>query len=86
MRRLVVALAVIVGLLALEQPAVAASTLKDPDRVRYRSSNDTYCFSRLIYLVNKRTGQVVDRYYPNVIVARGTKNIITAYPSSSQCA
>lgn len=59
--------------------------LKDPDRVRYRSSNDTYCFSRLIYLVNKSNGKVVDTYYPNVVVARGTKNIITAYPSGSQC-
>lgn len=59
--------------------------LKDPDRVTYRSSNDTYCFSRLINLVNDRTGQVVDRYYPNVVVAHVSKNIITAFPSSSQC-
>ena len=60
--------------------------LKDADRIRYRSSNDTYCFSRQIDLVNDRTGQVVDHYFPNVVVARVTKNIITASPSSSQCA
>lgn len=59
--------------------------LKDPDRVTYRSKNDTYCFSRKINLVNKRTNQVVGAYYPNVVVARGTKNIITAIPASSQC-
>lgn len=32
-----------------------------------------------------RTGQVVDRYDPNVVIAHGTMNIITAYPSSGQC-
>ncbi len=59
--------------------------LMDPDRVTYRSSNDTYCFSRLINLVNRSNGQVVDHYYPNVVIAHVTKNIITAFPSSSQC-
>lgn len=59
--------------------------LKDPDRIRYRSSNDTYCYSRLIYLVDERTGKVVGSYYPNVVVARVTKNVITAIPSSAQC-
>lgn len=59
--------------------------LKDPDRVRYRSSNDTYCFSRQIDLVNNRTGQVVDHYFHTVVVARVTKNILTAWPGSAQC-
>ena len=60
--------------------------LKDPNRIRYRSSNDTYCFSRQINLVNDRTGQVVDHYFPNVVVGRVTKNIITAWPAGTQCA
>lgn len=59
--------------------------LKDPDRVVYRSSNDTYCFSRKLLLINNNNGQVVGSYYPNVAIARGSKNIITAIPTSSQC-
>ncbi len=59
--------------------------LKDPDRVTYRSGNDTYCFSREILLINNNNGQVVDSYFPNVVVARVSKNIITAFPSSRQC-
>jgi hypothetical protein len=59
--------------------------LSDPDRITYRVSNDTYCFSRLINLVNRSNGQVVDHYYPNVVIAHVTRNIITAYPSSTQC-
>ncbi|MEV4480014.1 hypothetical protein [Micromonospora coxensis] len=59
--------------------------LSDPDAVTYRKSNDTYCFSREIYLVDKRTGRVVAYRYPNVSIAAKSKNIITAYPAGAQC-
>ncbi|WP_147376253.1 hypothetical protein [Micromonospora radicis] len=62
-----------------------AVALSDPDRVTYRQSNDTYCFSREIYLVDKRTGRIVAYRYPNVSIAAVSKNIITAFPASAQC-
>lgn len=58
---------------------------KDPDKVTYRGSNDTYCYSRKINLVNEDTGEVVGNYYPNVAIARVSKRIITAIPASAQC-
>jgi hypothetical protein len=62
-----------------------AVALSDQDRVTYRQSNDTFCFSREIYLVDKRTGNVVAYRYPRVVVAAESKNIITAYPASTHC-
>lgn len=56
--------------------------LRDPDRVTYRSSNDTFCFQRLIYLVNEDTGEVVGQRNVAVVVARVSKNIITAFPAT----
>lgn len=58
---------------------------KDPDKVTYRGSNDTYCYSRKINLVNEDNGEVVGSYYPNVAIARVSKRIITAIPASAQC-
>jgi hypothetical protein len=58
---------------------------KDPDKVTYRGSNDTYCYSRKINLVNEDNGQVVGNYYPNVAIARVSKRIITAVPAGAQC-
>jgi hypothetical protein len=62
-----------------------AVALSDHDRVTYRQSNDTFCFSREIYLVDFRTGKVVAYKYPNVVVAAQSKNVITAFPSSEHC-
>lgn len=59
--------------------------LKDPDKVTYRAENETFCFSRIIYLINKKTGRTVGHTYPNVSVSAGNKNVITAYPAGSQC-
>jgi hypothetical protein len=61
-----------------------AAALSDPDKVRYRSDNDTFCHSREIYLYDNRTRRYVRSSFPNVPVAHVTKNIITAWPSSSQ--
>jgi hypothetical protein len=62
-----------------------AAALNDPDKVRYRSDNDTFCYSREVYLYDNRTRKYVRSSFPNVPVAHVTKNIITAWPSSSQC-
>lgn len=60
-----------------------AETLLYPASATYVSSNDTYYYKRQIQLRDKSTGKVVAVKYVNVIVARATQNIITAYPSSS---
>jgi hypothetical protein len=62
-----------------------SAALIDPDVTAYSQRNDTFCYSRLIYLADNRTGKVVGEKTPNVIVASRTKNIITAYPSNTQC-
>ncbi|MFC8800777.1 hypothetical protein ACFT2C_23860 [Promicromonospora sp. NPDC057138] len=59
--------------------------LSDPDKITYRASNDTFCYSRKILLVDNRTNEVVGSYYPMVSVARVSHRIITAYPSGTQC-
>lgn len=55
-------------------------TLRDPDRGTYRSDNDTFCYQRLIYLVDNRTKRTVGTATVRVVVARRSHNIITAIP------
>jgi hypothetical protein len=62
-----------------------AVVLSDPDVVSYRRSNDTYCFSREIYLIDKRTGRVAATKKPKVAIAAVSKNVITAYIPNSGC-
>jgi hypothetical protein len=62
-----------------------AIALLDPDVVGYRRANDTYCASRMIYLINKRTGQVASKKVVRVSFASVSKNVITAYIGDSQC-
>lgn len=62
-----------------------AIALIDPDVVTYRKQNDTYCFSREIYLLDKRTKRVVATKKPNIAVAAKSKNIITAFIPNSHC-
>lgn len=52
----------------------------DPDVVK--SSRGKTCFSRVIYLVNRRTNQTVRKAIVRMIVSNSTHNIITAYPGS----
>lgn len=59
--------------------------LRDPDKITYRASNDTFCYSRKILLIDNRTKETVGSYYPKVSVARASHRIITAYPSGAQC-
>jgi hypothetical protein len=61
------------------------SAFRDPDWVTYRAQNDTFCYTHIIYLVNKRTGQVRGTSRPRTVIGRVTKNIITSYPSSGGC-
>ncbi|MFI5953438.1 hypothetical protein [Cryptosporangium sp. NPDC051539] len=62
-----------------------ATILGDPDKVTYSTRAKTYCFSRVIYLVDKNTGRTVSTSIPRVAVAESTKRIITAFPSKEQC-
>jgi hypothetical protein len=62
-----------------------AAALRDPDATAYDQGRDTFCYSRLILLINNRTGQQVGTRTPNVIIAGATKNIITAFPTNVQC-
>jgi hypothetical protein len=59
--------------------------LKAPQSTTYRAKNDTYCYSRKLYLVRRRDGKVVGTRTPHVVVARMSKNIITAFPNNKQC-
>jgi hypothetical protein len=61
------------------------AVLIDPDRATYARRNDTFCLSRVILLVNNRTGRVVGTRTPHVIVGARTKNIVTAFPEDKQC-
>jgi hypothetical protein len=56
------------------------NALRDPDRVKYRSDNDTFCFQRLFYLLNRKTGRPAGTMTVSVVVAQDSKNIITAFP------
>lgn len=58
--------------------------LKNPYYVTYRKSNDTYCYGRTIYLLNKKTLQRVGQYEATVIIGHNTQNIITAYPPNKR--
>lgn len=62
-----------------------ATVLRDPDRVTYNARNDTYCYSRLVYLERKADRRVVGDRTPNVVVGAGNSNIITAFPSNYNC-
>lgn len=59
--------------------------LSDPDSITYSQRNDTFEYCRIAYLVNLRTGNVVDEMYPRVIIGVSTSNIITAYPTRKLC-
>lgn len=62
-----------------------AASLFQPDFVSYRTENDTFCFSTLIVLKDNKTHQVVDQFYPHVVVGHKTENIITSYPDTKPC-
>lgn len=60
---------------------------KDPDRWSDAGGGKS-CRSRLVYLVNKNTGQVVRRQIVkqiSVFKGANSSDIITAYPTSAQC-
>lgn len=60
-------------------------SLSDPDLVTYRSDNDTFCYDRLMLLVDKRSGETVgDSRGKTVVIARNG-DILTAYPGQGRC-
>jgi hypothetical protein len=62
-----------------------AIVLIDPDKVTYDPKRHTFCLSRLIYLVNKRTGQTIGTKIPRVAIRQKDARVITAFPTNSQC-
>lgn len=62
-----------------------AATLIDPDQTTYRSTNDGFCYSRQIYLINNRTGKTVSILTPNIVIGLTSLNVITAIPKHQQC-
>lgn len=57
------------------------SNTSDPDVTRHRARTGKTCFSRLIYLVNTRTNQVVRTAVVRMVVS-SKNNIITSYPGA----
>lgn len=54
----------------------------DPDRYSHRGGKS--CYSRVLYLRNIRTNQVVRKQIFKMIVS-GSNNIITSYPTGTHC-
>lgn len=52
----------------------------DPTRTVYRSSNDTWCYQRFLYLVNRSTGQTVGSMTVAAVVGRTNLRVITSFP------
>ncbi|MFV2177886.1 hypothetical protein ACFHW2_29165 [Actinomadura sp. LOL_016] len=55
----------------------------DPDR--WNRSGGKSCYSRVLYLRNIRTNQVVRKQIFKMIVGSSSKNIITSYPAGTHC-
>jgi hypothetical protein len=62
-----------------------AEALRQPERVTFRANNNTFCYSREIYLVNKVRGLIVNVTYPNVVIRAQDGGIITAFLAGEQC-
>jgi hypothetical protein len=62
-----------------------SEALKNPQAITFRAPNNTFCYSREIYLVNKVTGAIVNVTYPNVVLRAQDGVIITAFPAGAQC-
>lgn len=62
-----------------------ASALSDPDKMSVKTNNegkkDRLCYSREIFLYDKRSGRIVGSTHATVIVRLYDMDIITAYPS-----
>jgi hypothetical protein len=59
--------------------------LANPQVVTYRADNDTFCYSREIFLWNKVRGIRVDVFQPNVVVSAQHQHIITVIPTNKPC-
>ena len=57
--------------------------LRNPDIYRYKVENNTYCFSRKVHLVFRGVSREIR--YVKVVIGVKNKNVITAFPSNSQC-
>ena len=60
------------------------ATAGDPD-VAVPVGGGKACYSRVIFLRNLRTNQVVSQQVVRMIVVIATNDIVTAYPATRQC-
>lgn len=60
------------------------SALSDPDKMSEMAGNKL-CYSREIFFYDKRSGRILGSTYAKVIIRLYDMDIITAYPSRSQC-
>jgi hypothetical protein len=59
--------------------------LANPQVVTYRPGNQTFCYSREVFLWDNVRGIRVDVYHPNVVISERDQHIVTAIPSSRPC-
>lgn len=59
--------------------------ISNPAVVTTRPSNDTNCFSAVIYLVNVNNGQTVGTKIVRTVAGIRSNNITTAFPSDGHC-
>ena len=62
-----------------------AEALRNPTAVTFRATNNTFCYSRQVSLIDKVRGITVDVMYPNVVVRVRDGAIVTAFPSGRPC-
>ncbi len=60
------------------------SITRDPDAAKLAGGNQS-CLSRVIFLRNLRTNQVVRQQIIRMYVRNGDNNIATVYPAGTQC-
>lgn len=61
------------------------AALSNSTVTRLRSSSDTTCFSKRIYLVDVRTGRIVGSTITRIVAGNRSNNVVTAFPSSGYC-
>lgn len=59
--------------------------LANPQVVTYRADNDTFCYSREVFLWDKVRGIRVDVFHPNVVVSAQHQHLVTVIPAGRPC-
>lgn len=62
-----------------------SASISNSEVTKPRSSNDTTCYSRKIFLVNLQSHQTVGSVIVRTVVGNRSNNVVTAFPSSGYC-